>query len=305
MRNLKVLRLGSIAAIFFTAFLTSSAGTRQMQQQGAPVVTPFPAVPAQEFVSRTIQNELQAAKSDDTHYMYKDKRQTPDGSRTKLLIETPQGVVAYLIAVNDRPLTSEQQAQENQRIQTLLSNVSLQLRKKKEQQADADRVLKMFRELPRAFNYEYQGVVPGRNGHDSVELKFWPNPNYDPPSHEAAVFRAMNGTMVIDRQAERLVKIQAQLFKDVNFGWGILGHLNQGGHFLVEQTDIGGGRWEATYMDIQFTGKALLFKSINLRQLEWTSDFVRVPDNLTLSQAVEMLRKQGGSAVAQVADNGE
>lgn len=289
-------------ALLFAILLISVAGfaaPRLPRQRNAAPGNSLPTIPPQELVRRTIDNELKASNTDNTHYLYKDRRQTPDGSRTKMMIETSQGTVAYLVAINDKPLTPEQNAQENQRLRSLLSNPEAQNRKKKEQQADSDRVNRMFRELPNAFTYEYDGMVNGKNGHEWIRLKFVPAPNYNPPSRETAVFKAMNGFMVIDPQSYRLAKIEAQLFRDVNFGWGILGHLDKGGHFIVEQSNIGEGRWEPTYMNIQFTGKALLFKTINLRQIETTSDYVRVPDALTLAQGVDMLRKRVGSAVAQ------
>jgi hypothetical protein len=105
--------------------------------------------------------------------------------------------------------------------------------------------------------------------------------------------------MWISASDQRLARIEATLFRDVTFGWGILGHLDKGGHFIVEQSKIAPGRWEATDMNIQFTGKALLFKSINLRQIEKLSDFRRVPDGLSLAQGIELLNKNGN----QMAEN--
>ncbi len=265
-------------------------------QQPSPAA--LPSMPPEELVRRTVENELKSS-NDETHYMFKDRRQTPDGSKTKMMIETQQGTVAYLIAINDKALTQEQRQQENQRLQHLLSSPEEQNKKRKNQQADNDRVQRMFRELPRAFTYKYDAVVPGKNGREWVQLKFTPNPNYNPPSRETSVFKSMSGTMVIDPQEERLARIEATLFQDVSFGWGILGHLNKGGHFIVEQNNIGNKRWEPTYMNIQFSGKALLFKTIDLRQIENTSDYIRVPDNLTLAQGVDLLRKRADSVVAE------
>ncbi len=230
--------------------------------------------------------------------MFKERRQTPEGSKTKMMVETKQGTVAYLIAVNDKPVSPEQRQQENVRLQNLLSNGDEQNRKKKEQQTDDDRMTKMFRELPKAFNYQYDGTVQGSNGHTWVRLKFEPNPDYTPASRETSVFKAMSGVMVIDPKVERLGKIEATLFRDVNFGWGILGHLDKGGHFFVEQTNIGDNRWEPTYMNVQFTGKALLFKTINLHQIDSSSDYTRVADNLSLAQGVDMLKKHESEEAA-------
>lgn len=299
--------LGAVAVVLSLA-LSLSAGAKKSgppQDQKSTQPAALPSVPARELVKRVVENELKAGNDDSVHYMYKDRRQTPDGSKTKLMVETRQGTVAYLIAVNDKPLDAQQRAEEEQRLQRLLSNPEEQQKKKKDQQQDSDRVTRMFRELPNAFEYRYDGTVQGNNGHEWVRLTFTPNPNYDPPSRETSVFKAMSGTMVIDPVANRLAKIEANLFKEVSFGWGILGHLDKGGHFIVEQSEVGPNRWEPTYMNIQFTGKALLFKSINLRQIETTSDYSKVPDGLTLAQGIDMLKKRVQGDLAQNANSGK
>ncbi|HYG99127.1 MAG TPA: hypothetical protein VD837_08345 [Terriglobales bacterium] len=286
-----------LALIFSSAAVAGN--TRSAQSPGTRTsATALPSIAPRELVRRTIDNELKAAQRDSTPYMYKNRRQTPSGSKTKLMIETKDGTVAYLVAVNDQPLTPEQRAGEQQRLQALLSNPEERERKRKEQQQDGDRVLRLMRELPNAFLYEYDGVVPGTNGHQWVRLKFTPDPKFRPPSRETSVLKAMNGELVIDPSVERLVKIEATLFKDVSFGWGILGHLDRGGHFFVEQTNIGDGRWMPTYMNLQFTGKVLFFKTVNLRQIETASEFVRVPSNMTMAQGVEFLKKRVDSELA-------
>ena len=78
-------------------------------QQAARPVAPaqeLPAVPPNEYVQRVVQHELDAR--DDSAMMYRDWRMTPEGSKTKEMIETKAGMVARLIAINDRPLTPEQ-----------------------------------------------------------------------------------------------------------------------------------------------------------------------------------------------------
>ncbi len=305
---MRISRILSGALVVVWLVLAMSAATRpayQQQGQTSAQQPTLPAIPPRELVRRVVENELKAGNDDSVRYMYKDRRQTPDGSKTKLMVETKQGTVAYLAAVNDKPLNQQQRAAEEQRLHQLISNPEIQQKKKKDQQQDSDRVTKMFRELPKAFNYKYEGMIAGSNGHEWVKLSFTPDPNYEPPSRESSVFKAMQGTMVVDPVSERLAKIEANLFRDVTFGWGILGHLDKGGHFIVEQSEIGPHRWEPTYMNIQFTGRALLFKSIDLRQVETTSDYVRVPDDLTLAQGVDMLRKRVEGELAQTQSSGK
>jgi hypothetical protein len=264
----------------------------------APAVAqqPQPVQSANDLVREVVQNELRAAE-DPMAFMYKLRRQTPAGSQTKEIVETQEGAVARIIAYNDKPLTPEQRAQDDRRLEYLLSNRQEQQRKRREQQQDFDRVKRMFKSLPDAFLYEFDGVEPSKNG-TLLRLKFRPNPKFDPPSREMSVYKGMEGTMWIHERKCRLARIEGKLFRDVKFGWGILGHLDRGGHFIVVQSEIGNGHWQATEMDIAFNGRALLFKTINLKQRETSSDFRRVP-TLSLAQGVELLKKSG----AMVAEN--
>jgi hypothetical protein len=47
-----------------------------------------------------------------------------------------------------------------------------------------------------------------------------------------------------------------------------------------------------TGLDVNMQGKALLFKSISVQQKEIHSDFERVPDDLTLADAANLLLRQ-------------
>ena len=281
--------LGIAAALVLTAACAQA-------QQALALAKSDPA----KLVHDTIENELKHA-DEPSKYMYKDRRQTPHVTTTKEMVETTDGTVACLIAFNDQPPTPEQRAQDDAKLQNLLKDPDAMKKKRKEQDDDGNRVRKMFREIPKAFIFEFAGTEPGKNGNEEVRLNFKPNPNYDPPSREMSVYAAMQGSMWIDVKEERLAKMEATLFRDVSFGWGILGHLDKGGHFNIEQTDLGDGRWEATNMNIQFTGKALLFKTINLHQIETLSDFRRIPENTTLAQGIELLKKNGTSLAENTA----
>src|SRR5438876_2479413 len=101
----------------------------------------------------------------------------------------------------------------------------------------------------------------------------------------------MQGILLIDEQAKRIAKIDGTLVKDVGFGWGILGHLDRGGHFLVQQADVGEHQWEVTQMQLELTGKVLFVKKLNIRSSDVFSDFRPVPSDLTFAQGVELLKK--------------
>ena len=87
----------------------------------------------------------------------------------------------------------------------------------------------------------------------------------------------------------RLAAFNGHLTQDVKFGLGLLGHLDKGGHFEVRQAEVVPGHWDMTTMSLEMTGKALLFKSIGVQKRENRRDFHRVSDDLTLTQAADIL----------------
>jgi hypothetical protein len=152
---------------------------------------------------------------------------------------------------------------------------------------------RLFKMLPDAFVFNYAG----REG-DLIKLSFRPNPNFQPPSLEARVFHDMEGEVWVDGKQERLAAINGRLMEDVKFGGGLLGHLNKGGHFEVRQAEVAAGHWEMAAMAVDMKGRALLFKTINVQQTETRSDFQRMADDLTLTQAADIL-----SGLVVVAEN--
>ena len=251
-----------------------------------------PQVSAQELVRRAIANEDKASQ-EHVRLLYRLRTENAKaGAITKELAETNEGVVARLIAVNDKPPSAEQRQSDDDRLQKLLSDSQTRAAKRKQQKDDEERTTRMVKALPDAFLYEYDGFEPGKNGQQLIRLKFKPNPKYEAPNRELQVYYGMEGKMLVDPGEERLVRIQARLFKGVNFGWGILGHLDPGGQFEVEQSRVDGDRWEVTAMRLRFTGKIMLFKSLNVDQHETAFDYRRAPDDLNLAQGIEFLKKQ-------------
>ena len=253
-------------------------------------------IPAGELVRKAVENEI-AANNSSTKHMFRSRRQTPRGSQTRLYIETKQAMAAMLIAINDQPLTPQQQQGEIGHLGWLLSNPE-QLRKKQaREKEDADRTLRIVKALPDAFRYDYAGTEAGQPGLGKpgcqlVRLNFRPNPSYSPPTRVEQVLGGMQGYLLIEPEAGRLAKIDGTLFRDISFGWGIIGHLDKGGHFIVTQADVGDGSWEVSEMKLEITGKILLFKSISMQSDEVFSDFRRVDDNLTFAQGVKLLEQE-------------
>jgi hypothetical protein len=250
-----------------------------------------------ELVRAAVANEVAAAKDDSTKHMFRSRKQTPQGSQTRLYVETGQAMAGITIANNDQPLTPEQMGDEENRLAGFVGSPEQLRHKHSQEQESADRTLRIVKALPDAFLYDYDGEERGaadlgKDGDRLVRLKFRPNPAFHPPSHVEDVLTGMQGVVLIDSVARRLARIDGTLFKEVGFGWGILGHLDKGGHFLVEQRDVGDGSWDISRMSLRFAGRILLFKSISIKSDEVFSDFRRVPADTTFAQGVEMLKAE-------------
>ncbi|MBS1852961.1 MAG: hypothetical protein JST79_18815 [Acidobacteria bacterium] len=262
-----------------------------------------PDISAAELVRRSVQNEVNATK-DPGRYMFLNRRETPRGSQTKWMVQTREGMASLIVAFNDQPLSEEQKRNEYARVERFLKDPDELKKKQKQETEDTERTTRIVKALPDAFLYEYDGTVPGtqkvgRPGDELVRLKFRPKPDYDPPSRVEQVLTGMQGFLLIDASRQRIAKIDGTLIKDVSFGWGILGHLDRGGKFVVEQANVNGTHWDITGMQLQVTGKILIFKSLNIQSQETFSDFHNVPADLSFAQGLQMLKKQE----AEVAQN--
>jgi len=258
-----------------------------------------PNAPPGELVRLTVANEIAAANHPNIHHMFLSHRQTPKGSQTHVYVETNQALAGMLVAVNDQPLNAQQQQAENDHLAWLLNNPEQLRRKAAREKEDEDRSLRIVKALPDAFTYEYAGTensTPGLGEADDplVKLKFKPNPAYNPPTHVEQVLKGMQGELLIDSKTNRLARIDGTLFQEVTFGWGILGHLNKGGHFIVQQGDLGlgDGAWGITRMNLNLSGKILMFKGLSIVSDEVLSDFHRLPDQLTFAQGVQILKTE-------------
>ena len=280
-------------AIALLAMLSMGLGFSADQPSESPI----------ELVRRTVQNEVTASNGG-TKVMFTDRKETPHGSQTKLMVETRDGMVGMAVAVNDKPLTPEQRRAEEDRLAGMVNNPEELNKKRKSEKEDVERITRIVKALPDAFLYEADGTAAGNQqigkvGDPLVRLKFRPNPKYSPPSHVEQVLTGMEGYILIDVDQHRIAKIDGTLSKEVGFGWGILGHLDRGGRFLVEQAEVIKGDWEVTHMTLAFTGKELLFKSLHIKSDEVFSNFRAAPSNLSFAQGVELLKKQG----AELAEN--
>lgn len=280
----------TLTVLLFPIFISWSAISSYAQNTAdqSPIA-------ANELVRRVVGSELKAEQQDHSHWSFRLRTQKPNGQKElDEVVETKDGDLKLPIRINGRQLTPKQKQESDKRIQQLVRNPDPLRKARAQEDEDTSRSQRLLKMLPDAFQFKY-----GQRQGDLVHLNFVPNPKFHPPTHEAEVFHAMKGILSVDSKQLRLAGIDGQLMREVKFGGGILGHLNQGGTFEVKQTETAPGYWELTLLKVQMKGKALFFKTIGVQQNYTRSDFKHLPDDLTLAKGAQMVEKQAEPSETQ------
>jgi hypothetical protein len=266
----------------------TAASGQALSQNGNPAIDPA------KIVRDASYNELHSTKPGRS-FSYRQHKVDPKGSTVKEIVETKDGDVARLIEKNGKPLPAEDEQAEIDRLNNLLAHPEVQEHRHKKEQEDSARGDEMVRMLPDAFLFTFDGMTEGPNGL-CYRLKFKPNPAFTPPDREGEVYHGMVGELWVDQAQLRLVKIDAHLISDVNFGWGVLGRLYKGGSILVQNADVGLHHWETIHMKLNLQGKLLMLKSVDYSTTEDFSDFKIQPQELGYQEAIRLLQKIPGAA---------
>jgi hypothetical protein len=241
------------------------------------------------LVRRATQHRVEADK---THRPLRYLLRKIDGQRdtTKDIVETSDGDVARLVAINGQPLDRQANQAELDRLNNLAGHPEIQHHRQQREQKDVERVNRLMALLPEALLYRFEGMVETPSG-PCYHLSFLPNPHFEPPDIEASIFRGMAGDVWIDQAQERLIRLEAHIIENVDFGWGIVGKLEKGGTILLEQQNIGGSDWELATLKLNMRGKALVFKALNIQMTEQASHFSPAPPYMNYREAIQLLEK--------------
>ena len=285
MRTLPLATVLAFCVMFAAKPALSTGPTHRNSKRAAPRMS------ADQLLRTVVDNELRADKEDQSHWMYKSIKHKSGRVETTEVIETKDGELHRLTAIDGNALSPQQQKTETERIQKVVTDPDELRKRQKDQKNDSDQSEHMLSVLPQAMIASY-----GRRRKGLIEINLKPNPQYHPTSHETEVFHAMAGQMLVNTKENRLAQIDGRLIKEVKFGGGLLGYLKEGGEFHVTQSEVQRGHWEITALHINMQGKALFFKSIGAQENETRSSFRRVPDDLTLAQAAEKLEPRTEAA---------
>ena len=265
-------------------------------QSGALLLRTQAPDPHATLVRQALSAEIHAAGDTQHPMRYRLHKVSPRLSTTKDIVETKDGAVARLVAMNDKPLSTADEQKEQARLDALLADPGKQRHRKQSEDADTARVLKVLRALPNAFTYQYAGRCAQSDGR-CERYTFAPNPHFDPPDLETTALAAMTGELWIDPKEGRVLRLEGHLQRDVDFGWGVLGRLNKGGWIVIAQSDVGDHQWRIVTFQMVMSGR-VFFKTRSFDTREDETDFATVPANMNYTQAIQLLRSEPASGTS-------
>lgn len=250
-----------------------------------------------DLVRKSVDLEIKTAQDYSTPYTYVLRKESNSGVAVRQMVETNEGLLlARTLTWNGKVPSAEEQAKEDRRLERLITSADERSKKAAEQKDDAQRALRILRALPTSSLYTLDGHenIAGR---DTIRLAFKPNPKFSPEAKETYLLKAAEGKMWIDAESNRMVRLDATITDSVSIGWGLLGKIDKGGKLFLEQAIVKGGQWRMTALRIDATGKALIFKSIRIKQHQSGTNYEPIKP-VTVAEAVELLKRSQKAATA-------
>jgi len=239
---------------------------------------------AEAIVRKVVGNELWYSDHDHSRWMYEDDYKSPAKNLVKIVIQTPQGNLSEIVESYGHMPSPQVHQADLTRMGKTVHDPSFRAQQRQNEQHDDQQATNLLRMLPEAFIWH----IDGRD-HGKIRLSYYPNPDFSPPTMSSRVLAAMSGTMVVNERQMRLEDLFGRLDKPVEFGWGLLGHLNAGGTFQVIRSQIAPNEWQITETHVHISGHILFFKDIGDQEDEVTRDYHPVPAGVDLEQAQQML----------------
>jgi hypothetical protein len=246
-----------------------------------------PTDPGRTLVAAMAANEIAYRQHEANLGYISEERSARTGNHLwkEKVVETDDGPLPRLIAIDGNPLTSAQIDVESRRIDDLVRNPDDFKAQNKVHLNDERHSAALLELLAKAFLLTPSGDVNGCH-----QFKFEPDPAFQPSSYEERIGHAMSGTVSLKGPMNRLCLFEGHLSHPVEFGFGLFGHIDQGGSFSMERAQVEGAVWKTKRVTVHIQGRILLLKSLAKDQETNRTDIHFVSQTLTLQQAADLTR---------------
>jgi hypothetical protein len=248
---LSAISIGSIRqllyAVLFASFLAGISGSAQ-------------ELGAKEIIQRSVEvNRRDWDLAPGYDYTQRER----DGEKIKTYEEIMLAGSRYerLVAVDDKPLSPEDEAKERRRFEKAVAQRQQESPSEREErvakyQKEIDRDHALMAELTKALDFTLSGKeMLGRR--EVYVLKGTPRAGYRPLNKQAKALTGMQGTLWIDAVNFHWVKAEAEVVSPV-WIYGFVARIEPGTHFELEQAPIADGIWMPNHFLMDAKAKVLL-----------------------------------------------
>jgi hypothetical protein len=248
--------------------------------------------PAQTDVTAIIQKSVEANNRDwdaDPQFAYTEQDLDGKGVRKTYEVTNVLGTpYEQLIAINGKPLSASQKAEEQRKYDRMLSERKSESAENRSQriakfQADRRRDHAMLDELTKAFDFHLQGEQKlGR--YNVYVLKATPRRGYKPPNRNTQVLTGMEGRLWVDKNTFQWVKVEAHVIHPVTIE-GFVAQVQPGTRFELEKAPVEGDIWLTTHYSMKASAKVLFLVPHHSQEDDTYSNYHRQTSSPEAAQA--------------------
>ena len=284
---LSLLVVAMLVRCWSSSFAQGQAGSVNAEPQARPLPSGTPT----SWVEGAVRNEL-ALMQDENHPMrYLVRKVDRKGDTTREIVESLQGNVARLIQRDGKPITTAEDTAERGRLNDILTSPDDFLKHEQRDGAGRNYATQLIKLLPEAGIYTYTPGQPQPPGATSLQvvIDFRPNPAFHPPTMVSELLTGLKGRVWIDTRTATMTRIEGDVLRPVNLGWGIVARIYPGGHVEFEQTLVEGKRWIYSHLDVNVTVREMMFHTVNDKTKLSAWNFRFLPSPLSYQDAVHAL----------------
>jgi hypothetical protein len=238
--------------------------------------------PAQTDVTAIIQKSVEANNRDwdaDPQFAYTEQDLDGKGVRKTYDVTNVLGTpYEHLIAINGKPLSASQKADEQRKYDRMLSDRKSESAEQRAQriakfQADRRRDHAMLDELTKAFDFHVHGEQK-LGPYDVYVLNATRRHGYKPPNRDCEVLTGMEGRLWIDKKTFQWVKVEAHVVHPVAIE-GFMAQVEPGTRFELEKAPVEGDIWLTTHYSMKASAKVLFLVPHHSQEEDTYSNYHR------------------------------
>ncbi len=267
----RICLIAGAAGISWAAAIPSPNVQQLVERSEQAIATDWSRAPEYSFVERDVES----------------KRDSRPSVKTYQVLMIDGSPYSRLIAVDDKPLSSVEQAEELGKLQNEIHE--RQEESDRARQKRIDKYLKerlqdsaLLKGMLGVFDFRLVGQQTV-DGHECWVLDAPPKHGYEPVSRETKVLKGMRGRLWVDEDSGQWVKVQAEVVRTVSL-YGFFAKVRPGTRFLLEQEPIAPHLWLPKHFTTRVSASALGFFNEDSMDDETYSKYE--PMSQTLSQLV-------------------